>query len=122
MRGQRAPEDGRAADTFDKKRHQKQGQHHAIKNGADDVDGLDEVLRQMAAQRKGQRHQAPEQREPFRGPDIVVVGRVAPDQVPVKINRRGGTEGVEFGGFGGQGGGKERRHQQPDQPVRQLPG
>ena len=62
-------------------------------------------------QREGERHQTPEQREPFGRLYIMRVRRFAPHDVPVKINRGGRTEGVEFGGFGRQGGGKERRHQ-----------
>ena len=48
------------------------------------------------------------------------VGRVAFDDVPVKINRGAGAERVEFGGLGRQGGGKKRRDEQADDAVRQL--
>lgn len=46
LRRQRSPKDSGAADASQEKPNHKQAQHHRVKNGADDIDGLNQVLRQ----------------------------------------------------------------------------
>ena len=59
LRRQRRPEHRRAAHAAEKKRHQEQPEHHAIKNRADDVDRLNQVLRQVRKQREARARPAP---------------------------------------------------------------
>ena len=48
------------------------------------------------------------------------VGRLALDDLPVKIDRGAGTEGIELSGFRRKSGGEKGRHQQTDDTVWQL--
>jgi len=61
----RRPEHRRAADVFQKKRHQENSQHHAVKNRANDIDGFDEIFRKTSEQRESDGDNSPERREPF---------------------------------------------------------
>src|SRR5579859_1810736 len=79
------PENSGTANTLDEERYDEQGEHDGIENRADDVDGLNQILDQVCKQRKGNGHQAPEQREPSGGGDIMRVAGFAFDQVPVEI-------------------------------------
>jgi hypothetical protein len=50
----------------------------------------------------------------------VRVRGVALDNMSVKVDGGAGTERIEFRGFRREGGGEKCRHQQTDDPVRQL--
>ena len=66
--GPRAPpRRRRSADPPQEERHQEHAEHHAVEDRADDVDRLDQVLRQVGEQGEADRDQAPEHGEPLRG-------------------------------------------------------
>ena len=60
LRRQRRPEDGGAADPPQEEGDEEKSEHHAVEDRAHDVDGLDQVLRQVREQGEGDRDQAPE--------------------------------------------------------------
>src|SRR5437764_2200920 len=66
LRGNRREEDGAAADTPQEERHEEQAEQHAIEDRAQNVDGLDEILRKPGEEREGHREHAPERREASR--------------------------------------------------------
>ena len=63
---ERRPEDGRAADALEEEGHEEQAEHHAVKDRADDVDRLDQVLGQVGEEGEGDGDQPPEDREALR--------------------------------------------------------
>ena len=100
LRPDRRPKHGRAADLFQKKCHEENSQHHAVKNRANDVDGLDQIFREAGEQREGDGDKSPERGEPFRGADIArLVVRGERTEMPPEVNGRGGAERVEFAGL-----------------------
>ena len=116
------PEHRRAADALEKERHQKEAEHDAVEDRAEDVDGLDQVLREAGEERERDRDAAPERREPF-----ARRGHCAPRRAAAsgrkwrqKIDRRRRAERVELGGFRRQRRREHHRDQQADHAVRQL--
>jgi len=89
LRRQRRPENRRAANAPDEKRHDKQAEHHAVKNGAKNVHGLNQVFRQMRVKGKADGYQSPKRGEPFRCGHALGVGRVAFDEMAVEVNGGG---------------------------------
>ena len=65
LRRQRRPKYRRAADAPDEKCHDKQTEHHAVKNGAEYVHGLNQIFHEVRVERKANRDQSPKCREHF---------------------------------------------------------
>ena len=59
LRRQRRPKNGRAADAPDKKCHDKKAEHHAVKNGAQNVHGLDQIFRRDVRKVRRQSRRTP---------------------------------------------------------------
>jgi hypothetical protein len=89
-------------------------------NRAQNIDRLDQILNQMSVKGEANSNQSPKGGKPFGDGHEVGVGRVALNDLSIKVNGSAGAEGIEFGGLGRQGSGEKCRYQQPDNPVRQL--
>src|ERR1700753_2305640 len=87
LRDDGRPEHGGTADLLQEKSHEEYSQHHAVENGANDVDGFDQVFREPGEQRKSDSHDAPQRGKPFSGADIArfIVGGER-TEMPPEIN------------------------------------
>src|SRR5712691_381712 len=100
LRGHGPEEHRAAAHATEEERHQEEAEQDAVEDRAEDVDGLDEVLREPGEERERHREDAPERGEASRHAYVarLVSGGERADVAP-EVDCRGGAERGELGGL-----------------------
>src|SRR5439155_14924293 len=89
-----------AAHAAEEERHHEEAEQDAVEDRAEDVDGLDEVLREPGKERERHREDAPQRRKAPRRAHVarLVAGGERAEVAP-EVDRRRGAERGELGGF-----------------------
>ena len=100
LRQKRSEENRRASHIAQEKRGEKKPEDAAVKNRAENVASLDQVLDQVGEGSDSNRDQTPGCGQQLRRDNVMMIALVRPEKRPVKIDRGCGTERVQGTGRG----------------------